>query len=157
MVSVNGRGTWIHCAALHEAWSEIKRQGATGVTFDLSLCQHLDSTFLGTLQEMCARADREKVPLRIQGALPEVRRLFEELGMKQVTDHFASRMKPLPAHMRPLATCMDDHLNRERMLLAHQALAGLSESNREQFGRLIDHLRTEIDKLNKQESPDQQH
>ncbi len=153
MISVAGRGTWMHCAALHEAWGEIKQHGG-GVTFDLSLCDRLDSTFLGTLQELCERADREKVPLRIQGPLPEVRRLFHELGMQRVIDHFSSTMQPLPSRMRPLATCMNDHLNRERMLLAHQALAGLSESNRQEFGQLIDHLRAEIDRIEQPKTED---
>jgi hypothetical protein len=33
------------------------------------------------------------------------------------------------------------------MLQAHQALAGLSDSNRQEFSRLIEHLRAEIDRL----------
>ncbi len=150
MISVSGRGTWMHCAALHEAWAEIKRHG--GVTFDLSLCDCLDSTFLGTLQELSERADREQIQLRIQGPLPEVRRLFHELGMQRVIDHFSSTMQPLPSRMRPLATCMNEHLNRERMLLAHQALASLSKSNRQEFARLIEHLRTEIDRMEQPET-----
>jgi serine phosphatase RsbU (regulator of sigma subunit)/anti-anti-sigma regulatory factor len=145
-ISVNGRGTWMHCAALHEAWPEIKRRGE-GVTLDLSRCEMLDSTFLGTLQELCQRADREKVPVRIQGALPQVRRLFEELGMQKVLSHSSAAKTPLPPQMRPLAACMNDQLNRQRMLQAHQALAGLSEANRQEFSRLIEHLRAEIDRL----------
>ena len=150
-ISVNGHGTWMHCAALHDAWPEIKRQ-AEGVVIDLSLCEMLDSTFLGTLQELCQWADREKVPLRIQGARPEVRRLFEELGMQRVLSHLSATMKPLPPQMRPLSACMNDQLNRQRMLQAHQALAGLSEANRQEFSRLIEHLRAEIDKLDQQSS-----
>jgi serine phosphatase RsbU (regulator of sigma subunit)/anti-anti-sigma regulatory factor len=145
-ISVSGRGTWMHCAALHDSWPEIKCQG-DGILIDLSLCEMLDSTFLGTLQELCQRADREKVPLRIQGARPEVRRLFEELGMQRVLSHSSAKMKPLPPQMRPLAVCMNDQLNRQRMLQAHQALAGLSEANRQEFSRLIEHLRTEIDRM----------
>jgi serine phosphatase RsbU (regulator of sigma subunit)/anti-anti-sigma regulatory factor len=145
-ISVNGRGTWMHCAALHDAWPEIKRPGE-GVTIDLSRCKMLDSTFLGTLQELCQRADREKVPVRIQGALPQVRRLFEELGMHKVLSHSSAAKTPLPPQMRPLAACMNDQLNRRRMLQAHQALAGLSEANRQEFSRLIEHLRAEIDRL----------
>jgi serine phosphatase RsbU (regulator of sigma subunit)/anti-anti-sigma regulatory factor len=146
MISVKGRGTWMHCAALHDAWAEIKGQGK-GITIDLSLCEMLDSTFLGTLQELCHRADLEKVPVRIQGAVQQVRRLFEELGMQRVLSHSSATMTPLPPQMRPLAACMNDQLNRQRMLQAHQALAGLSESNRQEFSRLIEHLRAEIDKL----------
>ena len=145
-ISVKGYGTWMHCAALHDAWPEIKRQG-NGVTIDLSRCEMLDSTFLGTLQELCQRADREKVPLRIQGAAPDVRRLFEELGMRMVLGRLSATTKPLPPQMRPLAACMNDQLNRRRMLQAHEALAGLSEANRQEFARLIDHLRAEMDRL----------
>jgi serine phosphatase RsbU (regulator of sigma subunit) len=124
-----------------------RRRGDLPREDDLTLCELLDSTFLGTLQELCQRADREKVPLRIQGAVPEVRRLFEELGMQKVLSHLSATMKPLPPQMRPLAACMNDQLNRQRMLQAHQALAGLSDSNRQEFSRLIEHLRAEIDRL----------
>ncbi len=154
-IRVNGRGTWMHCAALHDAWPQIKRKGK-GVTIDLSLCEMLDSTFLGTLQELCQRSDQEKVPLRIQGAVPEVRRLFEELGMQRVLSHLSATMKPLPPHMLPLATCMSDDLNRQRMLQAHQALAGLSDANRQEFSRLIEHLRAEIDRLEQPKTDDKQ-
>ena len=136
----------MHCAALHDAWPEIKRHGEN-VVIDLSLCEMLDSTFLGTLQELCQWSDREKISLKIQGTLPEVRRLFEELGMQRVLSHSSATMTPLPPQMRPLAACMNDQLNRQRMLQAHQALAGLSVANRQEFSRLIEHLRAEIDKL----------
>jgi anti-anti-sigma regulatory factor len=155
MISVRGRGTWMHSAAFHSAWGQIQGHGGQ-VTIDLSLCEHLDSTFLGTLQEMCARADREKIALWIQGALPEVRRLFDELGMQRVISHFTPRMQQMPSNMKPLSSCSDDHLNRERMLLAHQALAGLSDSNRQQFGKLIEHLQAEIEKLSRQQEQEQE-
>jgi len=67
--------------------------------------------------------------------------------MQGVLSHFSATMKPLPPQMRPLAACMNDQLNRQRMLQAHQALAGLSDSNRQEFSRLIEHLRAEIDRL----------
>ena len=50
-----------------------------------------------------------------------------------------------------LSSCANDNANRERMLFAHQALANLSDSNRQQFGQLIEHLQAEIKKLSQED------
>ncbi len=147
-VSVAGQGSWLHCTPFHNACLDLLRSGYS-LTVDLSLCQHLDSTFLGTLQEVVAEAEAEDVPLRIQGVLPAVRELFEELGMKDVLRRIDSQMAPLPTRMCPLTGTVDDDEARRRMLRAHEALASLGEHNREEFAHLIEHLREEIQRLEK--------
>jgi phosphoserine phosphatase RsbU/P len=146
VLSVAGRGSWMHSAPFHEACQAMIAE-KRALTVDLSLCQHLDSTFLGTLQEIADRADRQNVPLRIQGALPPVRGLFEELGMDNVARHLVADMRPLPSRMLPLTVCGSEEKNRERMLLAHQALAGLNPQNRQEFIHLIDHLQAEVERI----------
>ena len=70
-ISIEGRGTWEYCGAFHDACME-QLAADRPMTIDMSLCPYLDSTFLGTLQEVIARADRADVGGRIQGVLPEV-------------------------------------------------------------------------------------
>ena len=142
-ISVAGRGCWTHCAAFHDACFSLIRAHCP-MTLDLSLCEYLDSTFLGTLQEIADLADNSDSPLRIQGSLPVVRKLFEELGMQCVLDHFVEDMQPLPARMEPLTTSITDEKNRQRMLQAHEALAALNRQNRQEFTHLIEHLQKEI-------------
>jgi len=114
---------------------------------DLSACEYLDSTFLGTLHEVTERAEKAGVPVRIQAVPPAVGRLFEELGMDRVIRHVTTEAEHLPANMSSLTSCINDERNRQRMLRAHEALAGLSERNRQDFVHLIEHLRSEIQRL----------
>jgi serine phosphatase RsbU (regulator of sigma subunit)/anti-anti-sigma regulatory factor len=142
-VSLQGNLNWQFSAAFHEhCLSELKR--GRPIRLDMSLCFYLDSTFLGTVQEIAEFADHAGVRLEIQGLLPEVRSLFEELGMDRPMAHVSPDMTPLPVDMESLAEGSGDGQSDElRVLQAHEALASLNDSNRQQFGKLIDQLRQE--------------
>ncbi|MFW6155074.1 MAG: SpoIIE family protein phosphatase [Planctomycetota bacterium] len=141
--SIEGQGTWIYCTGFHDAcMAEI--ESGRAVTVDLSLCEYLDSTFLGTIQELVDAADRAGVGFTIQGALPDVRKTFEELGMERVLAHQTHQVVPLPSAMGPVEATGGDQQSRKRILYAHEALASLSEHNREEFIRLIQGMRAEL-------------
>jgi hypothetical protein len=115
------------------------------VTLDLTLCEHLDSTFLGTIHELVEHADRSDVELRLQGVMPPVEDLFAEVGMKRVMEHIVPVMLPLPSQMFSL--CGEDQERRSqtlRVLKAHEGLSALSESNRREFDPLLQALRKEL-------------
>jgi ABC-type transporter Mla MlaB component len=132
---------------LHNACVEQIRQGL-GVLIDLTHCEHLDSTFLGTLLEVVDRADEAAAPLAIQGADAHVAALFAELGMDRVISRFTGRQIILPRGMAPLtAPAVGEEEYRRRMLMAHEALASLSKGNEQEFAHLIEHLRNEIQRL----------
>lgn len=146
-LSVYGRGQWVHCVTLHDACLEEIHRGR-GVLIDLTHCEHLDSTFLGTLLELVDRAEEAGVALAIQGVCAHVAALFSELGMDRVIARFASKQIILPREMKPLtAPAVDEEEHRRRMLMAHEALATLSEENQQEFAHLIAHLRNEIQRL----------
>jgi hypothetical protein len=114
------------------------------VTLDLTLCEHLDSTFLGTIHELVEHADRRDIELRLQGVMPPVEELFREVGMKRVMEHIVPVMLPLPSQMSPLLG-EDRELRSQtlRILKAHEGLAALSENNRREFDPLLQALRKE--------------
>ena len=132
------------CAALHDM-AATQILAGKDLTLDMSLCTYLDSTFLGTIQDLAEMVDRESRQLRLQGLLPEVRAMFEELGMEGVLDHVTDEVRPLPEHMMPLdtATTNPDRQGLQ-MLRAHEALASLNESNLSEFSTLIEGLRKEL-------------
>jgi len=115
------------------------------VTLDLTLCEHLDSTFLGTIHELVEHADRRDIELRLQGVMPPVEELFREVGMKRVMEHMVPAMLPLPSQMSPLLG-EDQELRSQtlRILKAHEGLAALSENNRREFDPLLQALRKEL-------------
>jgi len=142
--AIQGHGTWVHCSAVHDACMA-ELQAGREVTLDLSLCQYLDSTFLGTIQELVDTAAKQSAVFQIQGVLPDVYRLFEELGMDQVVEDMVADMTPLPTCMLPLESSpVADNRDRKRILLAHEALAALGDQNRQEFLRLIEGMRAEL-------------
>jgi anti-anti-sigma factor len=143
-LSIRGHAKWTQSAAFHEACMEALA-AAGAVSLDLTLCEHLDSTFLGTIHELVEHADRSDVELRLQGVMPPVEDLFAEVGMKRVMEHIVPVMLPLPSQMSPL--CGEDQERRSqtlRVLRAHEGLAALNESNRREFDPLLQALRKEL-------------
>ncbi len=152
MVSILGRGDWSGSAAFYDHCVEMIVPGHR-LTLDLALCTHLDSTFLGTIHELTERAERADVELRLQGVMPPVLELFDELGMSVVADHIVSTSLPLPQRMVPLQpSSHDGHARALRTLAAHVSLANLSERNRGEFDPLIQLLRLEVESMKRSPS-----
>lgn len=144
-VRVSGRGIWTSCPAFHDiCLSEIDKKH--DLLLDLSRCEYLDSTFLGTIQEVSDHADQCHTTFHIQGIRPEVRHLFDELGMDQVVRHFSVGLSPLPDRMIPLEIGDgDDERYRRNMLEAHEVLAAMNERNRREFYKLIEGIRRDVE------------
>ncbi len=143
-VSVQGNGTWVQSQAFHD-FCATALEARRPLMLDMSLCPYLDSTFLGTILELTTVADRTGTTLWIQGVLPEVRGLLEELGMVPVLQRITTDMLPLPSQMRSLTgSTMNEQRDRERILHAHEALASLNQRNRAEFAHLIECIRGEL-------------
>jgi hypothetical protein len=118
------------------------------VTLDLTLCEHLDSTLLGTLHELATRAYDAKLEFRLQGVGPPVQALFAELGMDRMLDHMVRITLPLPRQMSTLTPIDPDaHARWLRILKAHESLAALSDRNHREFDPLLQILRKEVESL----------
>jgi serine phosphatase RsbU (regulator of sigma subunit)/anti-anti-sigma regulatory factor len=148
-LSIHGRGDWSHSAAFYAECSAAI-EASHDVMVDLSLCRLLDSTFLGTIHLLCESADRADVEFRLQGVMPEVEELFQELGMANVMEHIVPRMLPLPTTMVPVGATEADPSTRALLLLrAHEGLAALSDRNRQEFDPLVTQLRQELATLSR--------
>jgi anti-anti-sigma regulatory factor len=143
--SIQGCGDWTSSAAFHAECVTAIREART-VMIDLTLCHQLDSTFLGTIHQLCEMADDAEVEFRLQGTGPTIEALFEELGMQNVMDHIVSCMLPLPTKMACLdADDSESCARAQRLLRAHEGLAALNERNQREFDPLLAQLRQEID------------
>jgi anti-anti-sigma regulatory factor len=149
-VCIRGRGMWTQSAAFHHECSAAL-DAQRPVMLDLTLCQSLDSTFLGTTHELAEQAERGQLEFRVQGVMPPVEKLFIELGMKAVLERMVSTLLPLPRRMKPLADAAPDPRTRAlRVLRAHERLAGLSEENAREFDPLLEQLRQEIGEVKRE-------
>lgn len=141
---IRGRANWTQSAAFYEACVGALSMGGA-VSLDLTLCEHLDSTFLGTIHELVEHAERKDLELRLQGVMPPVEELFREVGMKRVMEHIVPVMLPLPSQMSPLVVEAQERRSQAlRILKAHEGLAALSESNLREFDPLLEALRREL-------------
>ena len=141
---IRGRADWSQSAAFHERCIGAI-ESTQPILVDLTLCDHLDSTFLGTIHELAVHADRADVEFRLQGVMPPVVHLFQELGMSAVMDHIVQPIVPLPRQMAPLRGGAEDlHAKAVRLLRAHEGLAGLNEKNFREFDPLVEMLRNEV-------------
>ncbi len=143
--SIQGRANWTRSAALNAECVTALAAGRA-VTIDLTLCECLDSTLLGTLHELSERADANNLELRIQGVTPAVEHLFGELEMRRVIERIVPSMLPLPTHMESLAGESSAAASARVILRAHESLAGLSDRNRDEFGPVVAELQREIRK-----------
>ncbi len=133
-LALRGRATWLQCDAFHETAQAVLEKGHA-LVLDLSDCEYLDSTFLGTVHELVSRGR-----VTLVGVSPAVRALFEELSMEQVLANIRVSA-PASPELYALGTGGDPAAAQKRILHAHEALAGLSDRNREEFRDVIESLR----------------
>ncbi|MEJ8857633.1 SpoIIE family protein phosphatase [Variovorax robiniae] len=138
-LALRGRATWMHCDAFHETALAVL-DGGRRVVLDLSRCEYMDSTWLGTVHELVARGG-----VVLSGVTPAVRAMFEELSMEQVQAAIRDDIAAAP-EFYALGTGGDDLAAvQKRILHAHEALSALSDRNREEFKDVVQSLRTEQD------------
>lgn len=136
-LALRGRATWTQCDAFHETAQAVLDEGHA-LVLDLSDCEYLDSTFLGTVHELVARG-----PVTLAGVTPAVRALFDELSMEQVLAHMRDDAPAAP-ELYALGSESNPAAARKRILRAHEALAALSERNHEEFRDVIESMREDV-------------
>ncbi len=144
-VSLEGRVTWTHGQALHEAAQRVLA-AKRSLVLELGRCEYLDSTLLGTLHELVEGSAASAAPVRVQNASREITVAIEELSMGSVRAALDAPPLPLPprSEWRALEPSVPSDRQRLRVVEAHETLAGLSEANRERFGALAEALLREI-------------
>ena len=140
-IALEGRVTWLYAQALFESALAVL-EGHRTLVLDLGACEHLDSTVLGTLHELVLRARLERTRVVFQRVPERLVAAFRELSMTTVLDAIGEVSEPLPAELADLDLPVGDlRRHRQRLLRAHQALAELSQHNREAFADLLGTLR----------------
>ncbi|MDM0110873.1 SpoIIE family protein phosphatase [Variovorax sp. J22R133] len=137
-LALRGRASWMHCDAFHETALAVL-DGGRALVLDLSGCEYMDSTWLGTVHELVAHGG-----VVLSGVTPAVRAMFEELSMEQVQAAIREDIPGAP-EFYALGTGGDLAAVQKRILHAHEALSALSDRNREEFKDVVDSLRAEQD------------
>ena len=115
------------------------------LVLDLTRCSHLDSTLLGTLHEIVRSGAGAGGDVVLQGVSAEHRQLFEELSMGRVLAAIRDTSFEPPGALRTPPMGGTRRTTHAHILRAHEALASLSDSNREEFHGVIEDLRRELE------------
>jgi anti-anti-sigma regulatory factor len=140
-IVVRGRAAWTQSELFHRLAGAALETGGRLVV-DLSGCEHMDSTFLGTLHELVTSAAPGRVSVRRPSEL--VRSLFDELGLERVTAAIDDGAAEPTADPAPVLPSPPERASQERLLRAHELLSELSDENRERFAGLVQALRAEL-------------
>lgn len=140
---VKGKGNWKESRPLLNSFKNAIDRGTEQVVVDLSGSPYLDSTFLGTLQQMADIAERTGgLELSLQNVPGNVLVALKELVMTSVIERINNSPYDLPEAMREITVgAVDRGEYAEHILETHELLSRLSEKNREKFQALIEALR----------------
>ena len=115
-----------------------------GILIDLSLCESIDSTFIGTITSLSLRFQKEnKKFIRLLNVNAHVRKILQTLGLINFLDIVDEQpdqidYKNLP--ISPIGKIETTHL----MLDAHETLSSLNEKNALEFKDVVTYLQEQI-------------
>ncbi|MBL0391529.1 SpoIIE family protein phosphatase [Ramlibacter monticola] len=133
-LALRGRATWMQSDVFHETGQAVLA-AQRPLVLDLSACEFMDSTCLGTVHELVARGG-----VTLVGVAPGVHALFEELSMGDVLAT-VRRDAPAAPELYAIGAGSSQAAVQQRILQAHEALSSLSTRNREEFRDVVESLR----------------
>jgi len=146
IIVLEGRIVWLHGQVLFDTAMAMIDAGRD-LVLDFADCVHMDSTLLGTLHELVQQARQAGSAITLQNVGPKLLADFEELSLKAVLEQITTQPVALPTERTPIDLSTINESGRDaRLLRAHEVLAELSDENLEQFGDLVDDLRSELEK-----------
>ena len=144
-IRVEGRGNLAVCGTLRKFVQAMIGKGRSSFVVDLRGCDHMDSTFMGTLTGLSQNLrELGQGSLTVLNASPRNVELLENLGLNflfQVEALGDSPRLPLDSEHRLLELPLDPSVDKEILLTAHEALASSNPANAERFKDVVEYLR----------------
>jgi len=146
---VIGRATFKISRELREYALKRLREGAVSITFDLSECRGMDSTFMGVLAMLGLQA-RGKAAIIIVNASEHHRELLDGIGISRLFQFSDEAIPEVNWHnLCGAATAVRDMGQlADTILDAHKTLMNVSADNVPKFKDVVDMLSTELDRPN---------
>lgn len=143
-IHVEGRGNFQGSAPLKKFVQAMILRGYREFVVDLEACEHMDSTFMGTLTGISQNLrELGQGSLRTLNVSPRNVELFVNLGLDMLFSVEAmggTPVKPAEAGAQLLQLPMDAGPERELVLSAHQALVAANPANAERFRDVLAYL-----------------
>jgi anti-anti-sigma factor len=144
-IHVEGRGNFQGSAPLKKFVHAMILRGYRKFVIDLEVCEHMDSTFMGTLTGISQNLrELGQGSLRTLNVNPRNVELFGNLGLDMlfsVEPLGESPVKPAEPGAQLLQLPMETGSEREVVLSAHQALIAAHPANAERFRDVLAYLK----------------
>ena len=144
-IRIDGRGNLGLCATFRKFTQAMIGKGLDSFVVDLRGCEHMDSTFMGTLTGLSQNLrSLGRGMLSVINVSPRNVELLENLGL-----NFLFHVEPLCDSLRHptggdqalLELPLDPSIDKEILLSDHEALAASNPANAERFRDVVEYLR----------------
>ena len=146
-IRIEGRGDFHSSGALKQFVRSMIQKGQNEYVIDLAGCEHMDSTFMGTLTGISQNLrDIAQGSLRVVNVSQRNVDLLENLGLSMLfkVESAASEMQIPPVEDVSLDILPETtEPQKEIVLSAHEDLAGANKSNAERFRDVLEYLKKE--------------
>lgn len=138
-VKISGRATMPLAPSFLQCLNQLSQGQPPGIWVDLSCCEHLDSTFAGSLIGFSQKGRAgSRPPLHLNAPSPACRELFERMHLDS---HLLLEDAPAPAAWQAYAISDGARCEMAEVVIqAHQNLADSDPRNQE-FGRIAEAFR----------------
>ncbi len=148
-IRIEGRGNLLVSGTIRKFVQAMILRGRRVFVVDLSACEHMDSTFMGTLTGISQNLrELGQGSLTVINASRRNLELLENLGLNFLFGVEAAGDTPrLPAEegARLLELPLEPSVDKEVLLEAHEALASSNAANAERFHDVVEYLRQQAD------------
>lgn len=145
-VKVSGRATFECAPPLRNLAKSLEKELFSLLIVDLAECTWMDSTFMGILAMLGLRAKKVDAPMEIYGASDQNRELLLGLGLKKL---FVFKSGSPSCEGGEVVTGNANSApDAQTVLDAHKTLMDVDESNVGRFGKVVDMVQKDIDRLN---------
>ncbi len=146
-VKVEGRANMESCSPLKTLGDSIVSGAFLKLSFDMELCQWMDSTFMGTLAMLGLRAKKAGIVMELHKADQKNRSLLTDLGIEglfvfkddAVSELKTGEMIDSGQENSPLK------VSAEMILKAHETLVEVDKANEQKFGKVIEMVKKDIE------------
>lgn len=154
VVNVRGPGNLFNSYPLQAFFLSMLEAAADDFVMDLAECTHLDSTFMGVMAGLSQRLRKAgKGVLRVVNSSDEALRTMQRLGLTHMVQLEQATVPPLEEAIT-LEPADLSKLDRGRhMLHAHLELSAMSDANAKQFDQLIQTLKANVAKHQREAAP----
>lgn len=148
-VKVEGRAN-LECSPSLKNFGENIVPGAfSKITFDMSECAWMDSTFMGTLAMLGLKAIKAGISVEMHNMDFKNRELIKDLGIEGLFKFENSVVSPPDsANWTNIASAKASEKNTaETILEAHETLVEVDDSNIQRFGNVIEMVKKDLEDL----------